>query len=399
MLLLIILILMILSMFLYGIWEFKRHQRNVDAIPIRIHVNGTRGKSSVTRLIAAGLRAGGIRTFAKTTGTAPRIIDDQGLEVPIIRPHGANIIEQVKVFRYVRRRNPQAIVIECMAVMPIYQWICERQFVRSSIGVITNARSDHLQEMGPTLTDVTRSLCNTLPPGQITFTSEDKMFDIIAKEAEDDNCELRRVDVSTVSDENLKVFGHVEHRDNVALSLAVCEHLGVDREVALNGMHRSHPDSGALHVFRINDRDKTINFTHAMAANDPESTLSIWLSMQGRMELNGTMITLINTRSDRFDRSVQLLEMLVRNIAFDHLILTGEAVDRLVGLTARLRIPKHKVVPMGAVMPEKVYNQIMDLIDDQGFVFAMGNVGSGGLALARYFWKLHREQNITEKQV
>lgn len=398
MLLFIILLLLIISMFLYGNWEFRRHQRNVDVIPIRVHVNGTRGKSSVTRLIAAGLRAGGIRTFAKTTGTAPRIIDDHGLEVPIIRPHGANIIEQVKVFRYIKRRNPQAVVIECMAVMPIYQWICEHQFVRSSVGVITNARPDHLREMGPTLTDVTRSLCNTLPQGKVAFTSETKMLDILVKEAERVDCDLRSVDVSSVTDENLRAFEHVEHRDNVALALAVCEYLGVDREVALNGMHHSHPDSGALHVFTVHDQDKTVKFTHAMAANDPESTLSIWLGMQGRLQPNGKVITLINTRSDRFDRSVQLLEMLVGNIAFDHLILTGEAVDRLVGVTQRLRIPRNKVVPMGTVVPEKVYNQIMDLIDHEGFVFAMGNVGSGGLALARYFWKLHREQNMMETQ-
>ena len=56
----------------YGVWEWRRHARNVARIPIRVHVNGTRGKSSVTRLIAAGLRAGGVRTFAKTTGTMAR---------------------------------------------------------------------------------------------------------------------------------------------------------------------------------------------------------------------------------------------------------------------------------------------------------------------------------------
>lgn len=40
--------------------EVIRHRRNPRRVPIRIriHVNGTRGKSSVTRLIAAGLREG-----------------------------------------------------------------------------------------------------------------------------------------------------------------------------------------------------------------------------------------------------------------------------------------------------------------------------------------------------
>ena len=47
-----------------GIAESVAHRRRLARIPTRIHVAGTRGKSSVTRLIAAGLRAGGSRDLA-----------------------------------------------------------------------------------------------------------------------------------------------------------------------------------------------------------------------------------------------------------------------------------------------------------------------------------------------
>ena len=77
-----------------GLLEFKYHQFSLSEIPIRIHVNGTRGKSSVTRLIAAGLRAGGKRTFAKTTGTAPRVIDSKGIDRIIHRLIKPSIGEQ-----------------------------------------------------------------------------------------------------------------------------------------------------------------------------------------------------------------------------------------------------------------------------------------------------------------
>ena len=63
-------------MIIFGLIENYYHQKSVNSIPLRIHVNGTRGKSSVTRLIAAGLREGKLKTFAKTTGTTPRIIND-----------------------------------------------------------------------------------------------------------------------------------------------------------------------------------------------------------------------------------------------------------------------------------------------------------------------------------
>ena len=61
------LLIILLILILIGIFESILHNKTISNIPIRIHVNGTRGKSSVVRLIAAGLRAGGIKTLAKTT--------------------------------------------------------------------------------------------------------------------------------------------------------------------------------------------------------------------------------------------------------------------------------------------------------------------------------------------
>ena len=153
-----------------GILEFQYHLRSLDAIPLRIHVNGTRGKSSVTRLVAAGLREGGLRTFAKTTGTAPRVIDSEGKDRIIHRLRLPSIGEQVRLLSYFASERPQAVVMECMAVQPQYQWIAEHQMVKSHIGVITNVRPDHLDEMGPTEDDVAYSLCNTIPVDGILIT-------------------------------------------------------------------------------------------------------------------------------------------------------------------------------------------------------------------------------------
>src|SRR5687768_2797499 len=63
-----------------GALEGIQHKKHLSKLKIRVHVNGTRGKSSVTRLIAAGLREGGIVTCAKTTGTLARLIHPHGVE-------------------------------------------------------------------------------------------------------------------------------------------------------------------------------------------------------------------------------------------------------------------------------------------------------------------------------
>src|SRR5215470_7286690 len=95
-----------------------RHHGNLRAVPLRIHVAGTRGKSTTTRLIAAGLRAGGFRVVAKTTGTEPRLIRPDGSEVAWPRRGPAAVREQTRFFAEAARTGVEVAVVECMAIRP-----------------------------------------------------------------------------------------------------------------------------------------------------------------------------------------------------------------------------------------------------------------------------------------
>ncbi len=388
----IVILIITILLLVYGFWEYHSHQRNLSSIPIRVHVNGTRGKSSVTRLIAATLRAGGYRTYAKVTGTLPRIIDDKGLEVPILRAQRANVIEQVKIVRYIRKRNPQAMVIECMAVMPEYQWICEHKMVRATIGVITNCRPDHLREMGPTLENVTRSLLNTLPDHGVLFTAEKKMLPLMEEVARKMGVKIIPVDESIVPEEAMRNFDHLEHRENVAIALGIGRYLKIPDEAALEAMYKSHPDVGALRLYSTREDGKEIRFVNALAANDPESTLAIWQRVKSIYPDSGKVIVLLNTRADRFDRSLQLLEMVSENIQFDHLVSIGEKTQMLAQFYRRYNIDASKVVELGMTTREAVYQKIFELVQDRGIVLAMGNMGAGGLGVAFYFRDKGKEQ-------
>ena len=68
------LIVLISILLVIGFIEYYYHNYYLNSIPIRIHVNGARGKSSVTRLIASGIRESGKKVIGKTTGSSPRII-------------------------------------------------------------------------------------------------------------------------------------------------------------------------------------------------------------------------------------------------------------------------------------------------------------------------------------
>ncbi|MBK7046893.1 MAG: poly-gamma-glutamate synthase PgsB [bacterium] len=155
-----------------GVWETWRHGRHRRRIPVRIHVNGTRGKSSVARLIGAGLRGGGLRVVAKTTGSAAALVHVDGTETRIRRRGGPNIREQLAVVRAAVAERCDALVIECMAVRPDLQRTCEQSIVQATHGVITNVRPDHLEVMGPSLDDVAASLAGTVPQGTKLFTAE-----------------------------------------------------------------------------------------------------------------------------------------------------------------------------------------------------------------------------------
>ena len=306
-----------------GLVESHFHRLSLAQLPIRIHVNGSRGKSSVTRLISTGLRAGGLKTLAKTTGTAPRIIDENGKDRIIHRLRDASIGEQVRLLRNFANKKPDAVVIECMAVNPQYQWVSEQKMIKSTMSVITNVRPDHLDEMGSTLQDNAMSLSNTIPFNGKLVTSEKEMGSVLQEVSEKRNTEFNQVETDEVTSEYMERFPYLEHRDNVALALKVCELSGVEKETALEGMVHTSPDPGATIIWKLNCNGTPNYFINVFAANDPTSTLDIWYQLQKKIKDAPTCIFL-NTRNDRQYRTNQLLSLIYSQIKPDVLIVRGE---------------------------------------------------------------------------
>ena len=361
-----------------GIFEMARHRRVRARIPIRIHVNGTRGKSSVTRLIAAGLRGGGLRTLAKTTGSAARVIHPDGSELPVRRRGGPNIREQLRIFRRAAAYQADALVLECMAVRPDLQWTCEHRIVKATIGVITNARPDHLEVMGPKVEDVADSLAGTVPEGAKLFTSEDRFADVFAAKARQLHSEFHQVDPASVTREELDGFAYIEFADNLSLALAVCEEAGVPRRKALEGMWRVKPDIGALIPYRVEEDGKHVEFVNLFAANDPESTAYAWLHM-GLGWKEGKVMALLNTRADRMRRAMDLAPLFGDRIVADHYLLIGERTSLVADLLRRQAVPKERIVDLDNFDAQTLWSRIMALCEDRATVVGLGNIGGAGL--------------------
>ncbi|MFW6085745.1 MAG: poly-gamma-glutamate synthase PgsB [Myxococcota bacterium] len=365
--------------------ERWRHRRNLMRIPVRVHVNGTRGKSSVTRLVASGLRAGGVRVVAKTTGTVARVILPNERELSVHRPLGANVREQIRVVRLAAEQEARVLVIECMALQPILQWLSERMFVRATHGVITNARPDHLDVMGPGDDDVARALCGMVPRGGVLFTAEQERLPVLAAAAKDRASELIALtsdEVARVRDEDIRGFPYHEHRENVALALRICEALGVDRETALRGMRAASPDPGALRFYEIDFFGRQMIFVNAFAANDPLSSQQLWDLTLARYPESRT-IAVFNCRVDRPDRSRRLGESLGAWRWPDQVLTVGSGTVFFHRAAGRAGFDTSRIIDLQGAGARETFERLVEMCEGRTVVVGLGNIGGLGLELTR----------------
>jgi poly-gamma-glutamate synthase PgsB/CapB len=371
-----------------GGFESWLHARRRDAIAIRIHVNGTRGKSSVVRLIAAALRAHGVRTYAKTTGSQARLIAPDGHELPVYRPGLTNVIEQLRMIGLASRDGAEALVIECMALQPHLQALCELRIVRSTHGVITNAWPDHLDVMGPTQRDVALALLGTTPVRGPLFTGERDLLPLFEEACVDRGSHLVRVgpeEVDALDDATMARFDYLEHRENVALALAVSEALGVPRETALDGMTTSTPDIGALREHEVAFFGRRVVFVNGFAANDPVATERVWRLALDRHPGCGTRIMVINCRLDRTDRSRQLGAALPDWPRADAYFLVGSGTLSLARAAVRHGLPPTALHPLEGEAASAVFEELMGAAGSSALVVGAGNIAGVGFEIARLF--------------
>jgi poly-gamma-glutamate synthase PgsB/CapB len=369
---------------LAGVIERRRHTQALSRIPIRILVNGIRGKSSITRLIAGALRGGGLRVVAKTTGTAARYIHPDATEEAVYRKFGiANVAEQIGIVRRAASERPDALVMECMAVQPALQELNQDVFIRSQIGVLSNVREDHLDEMGPTLNHVAQALARAMPVGGVCVTAELARRRLLEREAARRDCKLVAVEPDAISDAEMGGFGYITFKENVAIALAVAGELGISRADALRGMYAAPPDPGVLTVRTYVVGGFDLRLANIMAANDPRSTLMNFEQLLERGEIRPPIVTLINCRPDRVKRNAQMGEI-VPHLRTDLLVLIGHPTK-----SARDGVPSRwpgEVVDLGGAKrdPARIWRDLVRATGGPATVVAIGNIHGQGERLLDY---------------
>lgn len=312
-----------------GIKEKKKNEENLKEIPLRINVNGIRGKSTATRLITGVLSNADYKVVGKTTGTSPRMIYWNKKDEDVIKRNllGANIKEQIQVIDKAREVGAEALVCECMAVRPEYQSVYQNDIFKSNITVIVNVLEDHLDVMGPTTDEIALAFSSTIPYNGYLVVDNGpyvKYFEEICKQRK---TKLVVADNSKIPEGLVKQFKYTIFEDNISLALAVAEILDIDAETAFEGMLNANPDPGAATITPIESGDHVSNFVNGFAANEPESTLAIWDRIKDTIPNTENPIVLFNGREDRIDRTNQFVDDCFPYLKNTTLIGIGEGIE------------------------------------------------------------------------
>lgn len=381
-----------------GLMEKQKHLKKLRSIPIRINVNGIRGKSTITRLITSILVEAGYRTIGKTTGTAARMIYwDRDTEKPIRRRlEGPNISEQMKVISEASKKGAECLVSECMAVHPDYQITFQQEMLRANIGVIANVLEDHMDVMGPTLDEVADALKATIPyRGHLVIADGPYMHTFI-REARKRKTQAYIADTSRIPEGYLKKFSYMLFPENVAIALTVAKVLGISEKVAFRGMLSAKPDPGAMRILTLVSEPRPVYFVNGFAANDPFSTLQIW----DRLHLLGyptkKPVVIMNCREDRVDRTIQFARDVLPHLKMDTLVVIGQAVSPITDAYSKGYIRAKNLLNLENQPTNVIFEAIQEHSTHQ-IIYGIGNIHGAAEPLCILFEQM--QERVVEKQV
>ncbi|MDU6821956.1 MAG: poly-gamma-glutamate synthase PgsB [Intestinibacter bartlettii] len=391
-------VLCVAILLILGIREQMAQKRNVEKIPIRVNINGIRGKSTVTRLITSILTEAGYKTVGKTTGTAARMIywfqDDE--DIIVRQPQGANIGEQLKVLQKAADLNAEALVCECMAVNPDYQKVFQFRMLEANIVVIVNVLEDHLDVMGPTLDQIAQAFGATIPYNGFLITIDCAYTNYFKQIAKERNTKVIIADNSKITDEYLAKFDYMIFPDNASLALAVGEALGIDEETCFKGMLNAHPDPGAMRITRIGDENLNCTFVNGFAANDPQSTVNIWERVKELEYNTEDPIVIMNCREDRVDRTEIFVSDVFPKIQTHTLVAIGEVSEPITTAFNNGQFPNVKnYINLEYAEPDKIMETLNPLLKDR-MVFGVGNIHGQGEAFIEKLLSMARDEDTQD---
>ncbi|MBN2226153.1 MAG: poly-gamma-glutamate synthase PgsB [candidate division Zixibacteria bacterium] len=376
-------VLMLAVLILLAVEKLAIH-RGVHRIAMRIQVNGTRGKSSVVRYIAAGMRASGHTTFAKVTGIRPLLISPGGKATIIPRLGGARVQEQFHIIRRAARARAECLTLECMSITPELQRLESRHF-QPQIYVLTEIRDDHREKLGDDISEQIEAICSAIPSNATIVTGAGQHLETVKQYAEARHS--RVVVIPTPDELDQKILPDGVFAENVALALTACRLAGVDTDNAARGIHEETQRHRTRAIDVVTDGTKVL-FINGFAVNDVPSAQSFLDNWRRRYPTLKNVAVIFNTRSDRPLRTKSFAEWFGRLPGLRKLILVGDHAGYARRAILRYGTPEENVV----VWSRRRLGQTRELLTamrlKDTLVVGFGNISGDGFRIvdAMHTW-------------
>lgn len=382
--------------------ERVRLDRARRRVPLRIAVTGTRGKTTVARLLASVLREDGRTVLAKTTGSEPCLILPDGAVERIRRRGPASVLEQKALLHRAARLGADAVVAEVMSIHAENHAVEGRRIFLPHLVLATNFLVDHVDAQGETSESVGAVLGCYVPPGATAMVPRGRCPASFRAAAARVGAEI--LEVQEGAGEG---FPAATLPENLDLVVAAARRLGVGDAAIRRGIASARHDIGALGVWTTTDAGSAppIFLVNAFAANDPASTARVMEETSRRLgtsagspdgpggpEGRPRRVGLLNLRADRGDRTTQWADALGAGFLerFDVLLVTGAHAGALARRVRRAQSPPVVVLARSSAA-RMTQTALVALGDGGGMIFGFGNIAGAGAALVDHWARTGRE--------
>lgn len=185
----------------------------VEKVPIRISVNGIKGKSIITKLITNILMEAGYKVIGKTVDKS-----DSNDELSIIR----NAVDL----------EVEALVCESADVKSDSKKIFKFKKLDENIVIITDISEDYVDIQD----SIVRSFADIIPYEGYLITINSNYVNYFRKIAGERDTRVIVADTSKITAEYLALFDDAVSVENIAIAIAVGQALKIDEKTCLRGM-------------------------------------------------------------------------------------------------------------------------------------------------------------------
>lgn len=344
--------------------------RCVNKLRIRIAVNGTRGKSTVTEYISTLLRNNNISTISKVTGIIPTLHTKTGNKEEVKRRGPARVTEQFKIIRNACKEKVDALVLENMTINPELQKIESTAF-KPLFYIITNIREDHLEETGVDPKERVQAICNAIPRNTTVITAERKFENEIKTAAIGKGSKYIHIDSFK---EEINLTNSSVIYDNVAIALCVARELNLKTEVFLEKINEFKPKQDSAIVVN----DNRINFINGFAINDVPSAKILLNELETKFTKDQNRIIIFNSRADRPLRSKQFVEWFAQLENISRFIITGDHIGYTNRELIKKGLDKNKITLWKKNESKKAKEKLSEFVSNSTSVIGLGNIKNDG---------------------